>query len=97
MATALSSVHKGSEFVKDYCCDACESKNIVEIAEMYCEICLKCICENCIYHHGQLNANHGIYGRKDKKKWSLTKKMANFIQTCDAHTDKKLEMFCEGH
>ncbi|XP_052256923.1 uncharacterized protein LOC127862031 [Dreissena polymorpha] len=97
MATTLSSVQKSSDFVKDYCCDACESKQMVETAEMYCETCLKCYCGKCIYHHGQLFANHTTYGRGDMSKWPLTKKMDNFIQTCEAHTDKKLEMFCEDH
>ncbi|XP_052267329.1 uncharacterized protein LOC127869077 [Dreissena polymorpha] len=97
MATSLSSVQKGSDFVKDYCCDACESKQIVETAETYCETCLKCFCGNCIKHHDQLYANHSIYERGDMSKWPLTKKMDSFIQTCAAHTDKKLEMFCEDH
>ncbi|KAH3806106.1 uncharacterized protein LOC127834645 [Dreissena polymorpha] len=97
MATALSSVHRSSDFVKDYFCDACESKQMVETAEMYCETCQKCFCGKCIKHHGQLYANHVIYGRGDMNKWPLTKKIDNFIQTCEAHTDKKLEMFCDDH
>ncbi|KAH3855140.1 hypothetical protein DPMN_097701, partial [Dreissena polymorpha] len=97
MATSFSPVHKSSDLVKDYCCGACRSRSIEEIAEMYCETCLKCFCGKCIFHHSQLYADHITYGRGDMNKWPLTKKMEDFLYKCEIHKDKKLKMFCKDH
>ncbi|KAH3876240.1 hypothetical protein DPMN_000077 [Dreissena polymorpha] len=97
MATPLGSVHKSSDLVKDFCCGACKSRSIEEIAEIYCETCLKCFCGKCIYLHGQLYADHITYGTEDMNKWPVTKKMEDFLFKCENHKDKKLKMFCKDH
>ncbi|KAH3799957.1 uncharacterized protein LOC127839332 [Dreissena polymorpha] len=97
MATSIGSVHNSSDLVKDYVCDACESKNIQGIADYFCAICLKFFCGKCIYQHDQLYANHSKYGREETNKWPLTKAVEDLLLKCNVHKDNKLKMFCQDH
>ncbi|KAH3722029.1 hypothetical protein DPMN_064978 [Dreissena polymorpha] len=72
-------------------------KNIQEIAEWYCETCLKCFCSQCNHHHSQLYSYHTTCGRGDLNKWPLTKKIEDFLQKSDVHKDERLKMFCQDH
>ncbi|XP_052234919.1 uncharacterized protein LOC127847208 [Dreissena polymorpha] len=97
MATSVDSVNDSSDFVKDYSCVACESKNIEISADVFCETCLKCFCQTCLYHHDQMFVNHVTYGRGESNKWPLTKTTEDLLLKCDVHNSKTLKMFCQDH
>ncbi|XP_052236955.1 uncharacterized protein LOC127848500 isoform X2 [Dreissena polymorpha] len=97
MATSVDAVHKSLDLVKDYSCLSCESKNIKESAEFFCETCLKCFCNKCLYHHDQIYVNHLKYGREETNKWPLAKKMEDLLLKCDVHSNNNLGMFCQDH
>ncbi|XP_052265698.1 uncharacterized protein LOC127868122 [Dreissena polymorpha] len=97
MATSVDSVHKSSDSVKDYLCSPCESKNKEASAEIFCETCLKCFCEECLHYHDHIFVNHLKYGRGETNKWPLTKTMEDLLLKCDVHNNKKLKMFCQDH
>ncbi|XP_052249462.1 uncharacterized protein LOC127857134 [Dreissena polymorpha] len=99
MATSSSqgSINESSDFVKDYLCVVCESKHIQASAEFFCEICLKCFCEKCVYHHDQIFVNHSTYGRGEANKWPLAKEIEDLLLKCDIHNSKELKMFCQDH
>ncbi|KAH3750225.1 hypothetical protein DPMN_184744 [Dreissena polymorpha] len=98
MATfSQSAVGKGSDSFTDYCCSPCQEHEIDQWAEFYCDNCLKFYCAKCINLHGQLFGKHVTYGRGDTSKWPVSKEVEDFIQKCDLHEDKRLEMFCNDH
>ncbi|XP_052252512.1 uncharacterized protein LOC127859294 [Dreissena polymorpha] len=97
MATSVGSVHTSSDIVKDYDCDGCKSKTIQASADSFCETCLKCFCEKCLYYHDQVFANHLTYGRGEANKWPISKTIEDLLLKCDVHSNKKLKMFCEDH
>ncbi|KAH3749898.1 uncharacterized protein LOC127847746 [Dreissena polymorpha] len=94
---SLSTVGKGSDSFTDFCCSPCLEHKIDQWAEFYCENCLKFYCEKCINLHGQLFGKHVTYGRGETSKWPVCKEVEDFIQKCDLHEDKRLEMFCNDH
>ncbi|KAH3749292.1 uncharacterized protein LOC127846946 [Dreissena polymorpha] len=96
MATSVS-VNDSSDFVKDYSCVACESKNIEISADYFCKTCLKCFCQTCLYYHDQMFVKHLTYGRGESNKWPLTKTTKDLLLKCDVHKSKTLQMFCEDH
>ncbi|XP_052230959.1 uncharacterized protein LOC127844604 isoform X3 [Dreissena polymorpha] len=98
MATfSQSTVDKGSDSFTDFCCSPCLEQNIDQWAEFYCNNCLKFYCAKCINLHGQLFGKHVTYGRGDTSKWPVLKEVEDFLQKCDLHEDKRLEMFCNDH
>ncbi|XP_052251560.1 uncharacterized protein LOC127858436 [Dreissena polymorpha] len=97
MASSVVSVHKSSDFVKDFSCNVCENKNVEVSADFYCETCLKGFCEKCLFHHDQIYFNHLKYGRGETNKWPLAKTMEDLLLKCDVHSNKKLKMFCLDH
>ncbi|XP_052234923.1 tripartite motif-containing protein 66-like isoform X1 [Dreissena polymorpha] len=97
MATSVDSVNDSSDYVKDYSCVACESKNIELCADFFCETCLKCFCQTCLYHHDQMFVNHVTYGRGESNKWPLTKTTEDLLLKCDVHNSETLKMFCQDH
>ncbi|KAH3721207.1 uncharacterized protein LOC127855262 [Dreissena polymorpha] len=99
MATSSqSSIEPGSNEVKDYICNACEDQNYVETsADFYCKQCERFYCGNCIHLHGKLFAKHKYIGRVDIDKWPVSKKVVDFLQTCDVHKDHKIDQFCNLH
>ena len=97
MASSVDSVYLSSDFVNDYSCEVCESKNIQASADFFCEKCSKCFCKKCLYHHDQINVNHLTYGRGETNKWPLAKKLEDLLLKCDVHNNKKLKMFCQDH
>ncbi|XP_052261152.1 uncharacterized protein LOC127865198 [Dreissena polymorpha] len=99
MATSSqSSVEPGSNEVKDYICNACEDQNTVETsADFYCKQCERFYCGNCIHLHGKLFAKHNSIGRVDIDKWPVSKKVVDFLQTCDVHKEHKIDQFCKLH
>ncbi|KAH3869813.1 transcription intermediary factor 1-beta-like [Dreissena polymorpha] len=97
MATSAHSVYESSDFVKDFSCFVCASKNIETSADIFCETCLKCFCQNCLYHHDQMFVNHSTHGRVEQNKWPLIKTMEDSLLKCDVHNNKKLKMFCQDH
>ncbi|KAH3718635.1 hypothetical protein DPMN_061441 [Dreissena polymorpha] len=98
MATfSQSNVAKGSNAVIDFCCSPCLEHNIYQLAEVYCDNCLKLYCAKCITLHGQLFGKHIAYGRGDTSKWPVAKEVEDFLLKCDLHEDKRLEMFCDDH
>ncbi|KAH3750080.1 uncharacterized protein LOC127848532 [Dreissena polymorpha] len=96
MATFVGSTHKGEDLVKEYSCGACESKNIIQSADVFCEPCLKCFCKNCLHYHDQIFVNHLTYGRGETNKWPPAKTMVELFLKCDSH-NKKLKLFCQDH
>ncbi|XP_052235818.1 uncharacterized protein LOC127847745 isoform X3 [Dreissena polymorpha] len=94
---SLSSVGKGSDSFTDFCCSPCLEHKIDQWAEFYCDNCLKFYCVKCINLHGQLFGKHVTYGRGETSKWPVSKEVEDFIQKCDLHEDKLLEMFCNDH
>ncbi|XP_052235695.1 uncharacterized protein LOC127847674 isoform X5 [Dreissena polymorpha] len=92
-----STVGKGSDSFTDFCCSPCQEHKIDQWAEFYCDNCLKFYCAKCINLHGQLFGKHVTYGRGDTSKWPVCKEVEDFIQKCDLHKDKRLEMFCNDH
>ncbi|XP_052255547.1 uncharacterized protein LOC127861185 isoform X1 [Dreissena polymorpha] len=94
---AAGSVYKSSDLVMDYCCDACKEKHIEESAESFCKTCTKLFCGKCINLHSQLYEKHVSFGRGDMNKWPISKKIEDFLQTCEIHEDEKLKMFCQDH
>ncbi|XP_052235698.1 uncharacterized protein LOC127847674 isoform X8 [Dreissena polymorpha] len=92
-----STVGKGSDSFTDFCCSPCLEHKIDQWAEFYCDNCLKFYCAKCINLHGQLFGKHVTYGRGDTSKWPVSKEVEDFIQKCDLHEDKRLEMFCNDH
>ncbi|KAH3750246.1 hypothetical protein DPMN_184766 [Dreissena polymorpha] len=92
-----STVGKGSDSFTDFCCSPCQEHKIDQWAEFYCDNCLKFYCAKCINLHGQLFGKHVTYGRGDTSKWPVSKEVEDFIQKCDLHEDKRLEMFCNDH
>ncbi|XP_052268725.1 uncharacterized protein LOC127870108 [Dreissena polymorpha] len=99
MATSSqSSVECSSNEVKDYICNACEDQNTVETsADFYCKQCERFYCGNCIHLHGKLFAKHNSIGRVDIDKWPVSKKVVDFLQTCDVHKEHKIDQFCNLH
>ena len=97
MATSVGSVHKSSDIVKDYSCVGCKSKNIEKSADIFCETCMKCFCEKCLYYHDQVFVNHLTYGRRETNKWPLEEAIENLLLKCDVHNKEKLKMFCQDH
>jgi hypothetical protein len=99
MATSSkSSVYQGSNEVKDYICNACEDQNNVETsADFYCKQCDRFYCGNCIDAHGKALAKHTVFGRAEIDKWPVSKKVVDFLQTCDFHKDHKIDNFCNLH
>ncbi|KAH3879679.1 uncharacterized protein LOC127876370 [Dreissena polymorpha] len=99
MATSSqSSVELGSHEVKDYICNACEDQNNVETsADFYCKQCERFYCGNCIDPHGKVFAKHTTFGRVERDKWPVSKKVVDFLQTCDVHKDHKIDQFCNLH
>ncbi|KAH3749885.1 hypothetical protein DPMN_184400 [Dreissena polymorpha] len=94
---SFSTVGKGSHSFTDFCCSPCLEHKIDQWAEFYCDNCLKFYCEKCINLHGQLFGKHVTYGRGETSKWPVSKEVEDFIQKCDLHEDKRLEMFCYDH
>ncbi|KAH3779388.1 hypothetical protein DPMN_157190 [Dreissena polymorpha] len=90
---------KGSDSVIDFCCSPCQEHNIDQLAEFYCNNCLKFYCakSKCINLHGELFGKHVTYGRKDPSKWPVAKEVEDFLQKCDLHEDKRLELYCDDH
>ncbi|KAH3805601.1 hypothetical protein DPMN_133906 [Dreissena polymorpha] len=99
MATSSpSSVELGSDEVKDYICNACEDQNNVETrADFFCKQCERFYCGNCIDSHGKALAKHTTFGRVEIDKWPVSKKVVDFLQTCDVHKDHKIDQFCNLH
>ena len=99
MATSSqSSVELGSHEVKDYICNACEDQNNVETsADFYCKQCERFYCGNCIDPHGKVFAKHTTFGRVEIDNWPVSKKVVDFLQTCDVHKDHKIDQFCNLH
>ncbi|KAH3717996.1 uncharacterized protein LOC127855906 [Dreissena polymorpha] len=98
MATySKSTVASGSDSFRDFCCFPCLENKIDQWADFYCENCQKFYCAKCINRHGQLFGTHVTYGRGDTSKWPVAKEVEDFLQKCDLHEDKHLEMFCEDH
>ncbi|KAH3720408.1 uncharacterized protein LOC127856275 [Dreissena polymorpha] len=98
MATfSQSTVDKGCDSFTDFCCSPCLEHNIDQWAEFYCDNCLKFYCGECLNLHGQLFSKHVAYGRGDTSKWPVSKEVEDFLQKCDLHEDKRLEMFCHDH
>ncbi|KAH3718903.1 hypothetical protein DPMN_061729 [Dreissena polymorpha] len=99
MATSSqSSVELGSHEVKDYICNACEDKtNVEKSADFYCKQCERFYCGNCIDPHGNALAKHTTFGRVEIDKWPVSKKVVDFLQTCDVHKDHTIDKFCNLH
>ncbi|KAH3749142.1 hypothetical protein DPMN_183633 [Dreissena polymorpha] len=98
MATfSQSTIDKGSYTVTDFLCSTCEDKKLDNIADFYCESCVKFFCGNCINLHSQLFTKHDTFGREHMKKWPVTKKVEDFLLKCDVHKDENLKMFCDEH
>ncbi|XP_052247474.1 uncharacterized protein LOC127855724 [Dreissena polymorpha] len=98
MATySTSTVASGSDSFIDFCCFPCSEHKIDQWADFYCENCQKFYCAKCINLHSQLFGTHVTYGRGDTSKWPVAKEVEDFLQKCDLHDDKHLEMFCEDH
>ncbi|XP_052235683.1 uncharacterized protein LOC127847672 isoform X1 [Dreissena polymorpha] len=98
MATfSQTTLGKGSDLFTDFCCSPCLEHKIDQWAEFYCDNCLKFYCAKCTNLHGQLFGKHVTYGRGDTSKWPVSKEVEDFIQKCDLHEDKRLEMFCNDH
>ncbi|KAH3898622.1 hypothetical protein DPMN_022859 [Dreissena polymorpha] len=96
--SSQSSVELGSHEVKDYICNACEDQNNVETsADFYCKQCERFYCGNCIDPHGKVFAKHTTFGRVERDKWPVSKKVVDFLQTCDVHKDHKIDQFCNLH
>ncbi|KAH3776086.1 hypothetical protein DPMN_177499 [Dreissena polymorpha] len=38
-----------------------------------------------------------VFSRGDTSKWPVSKEVEDFLQKCDLHEDKRLEMFCNDH
>ncbi|KAH3718407.1 hypothetical protein DPMN_061211 [Dreissena polymorpha] len=87
----------GSDSLTDFCCSPCLEHKIDKFAEFYCDKCLKFFCAKCIQMHGQLFSKHVTYGRGDSAKWPLPKVVEDFLQQCEFHEEKNLEMFCNEH
>ena len=94
---ATGSVYKSSDLVMDYCCDACKEKHMEVSSEFFCKTCKKLFCGKCINLHSQLYEKHVSFGRGDMNKWPISKKIEDFLQTCEIHEDEKLKMFCQDH
>ncbi|XP_052247084.1 uncharacterized protein LOC127855482 [Dreissena polymorpha] len=98
MATfSQSTVDKGSDSIIDFCCSPCLEHKTRQWAEFYCDNCLKLYCAKCVTLHSQLFGTHMTYGRSDTSKWPVSKEVEDFLQKCDLHEDKHLEMFCDDH
>ncbi|XP_052257420.1 uncharacterized protein LOC127862370 [Dreissena polymorpha] len=99
MATSSQSpVELGSHEVKDYICNACEDKtNVEKSADFYCKQCERFYCGNCIDPHGNALAKHTTFGRVEIDKWPVSKKVVDFLQTCDVHKDHTIDKFCNLH
>ncbi|KAH3718052.1 hypothetical protein DPMN_060850 [Dreissena polymorpha] len=98
MATySKSTVASGSDSFIDFCCFPCLENKIDQWADFYCENCQKFYCAKCINLHSQLFGTHVTYRRGDTSKWPVAKEVEDFLQKCDLHDDKHLEMFCEDH
>ncbi|KAH3749735.1 uncharacterized protein LOC127847204 [Dreissena polymorpha] len=100
MATnSQSSVENGSDEVKDYICNACEDHNNVETsADFYCKQCDRFYCGNCLELHGKVFAKHTVFERFYLyEEWPVSKKLVEFMQTCDEHKDHKIDKFCNLH
>ncbi|XP_052247478.1 uncharacterized protein LOC127855727 [Dreissena polymorpha] len=98
MATySKSTVASGSDSFIDFCCFPCLEHKIDQWADFYCKNCQKFYCAKCINLHSQLFGTHVTYGRGDTSKWPVSKEVEDFLQKCDHHDDKHLEMFCEDH
>ena len=89
----MSTLAIGSDEVKDYCCSTCEELTIEVDADVYCETCLKFYCRKCIHHHSQLFKTHSPYGRNNMNKWTVSKKLMEFLFNCEEHNENKIEMF----
>ncbi|XP_052211973.1 uncharacterized protein LOC127831032 isoform X1 [Dreissena polymorpha] len=92
-----STEDKGSDSFIDFCCSPCHEHKTVQWAEFYCDNCEKFYCAKCINLHGQLFGTHATYGRGDTSKWPVSKEVEDFLQKCDLHEDKRLEMYCNDH
>ncbi|XP_052248220.1 tripartite motif-containing protein 45-like [Dreissena polymorpha] len=98
---ATSAFSRNFDLVKYYCCTICEKERSVEIdAEFYCKKCRKYYCKPCIQSHRQ----HGWwfnkkspYGKDKIMKWPRSKKMENYLITCDIHKDEKITILCNSH
>ncbi|KAH3881821.1 hypothetical protein DPMN_005748 [Dreissena polymorpha] len=99
MATSSqSSVKPSSNEVKDYICNACEDQNNAETsADFYCKQCKRFYCGNCIDPHGKTLAKHTTFGRVEIDKWPVSKKVVDFLHTCDVHKEHKIDQFCNLH
>ncbi|XP_052214273.1 uncharacterized protein LOC127832681 isoform X2 [Dreissena polymorpha] len=92
-----STIEKGSDMVQDFLCSTCEYEKLDEMADYYCESCVKFYCQKCICMHSQLFKKHSTHGRGDMKKWPVAKKVEDFLLKCDVHKDENLDMFCKDH
>ncbi|XP_052277858.1 uncharacterized protein LOC127876560 isoform X2 [Dreissena polymorpha] len=98
---ATSAFSRNFDLVKYYCCTICEKKRSVEIdAEFYCKKCCKYYCKPCIHSHRQ----HGWwfnkkspYGKDKIMKWPRSKKMENYLITCNIHKNETITALCNGH
>ncbi|XP_052248283.1 uncharacterized protein LOC127856229 isoform X2 [Dreissena polymorpha] len=99
MATfSQSTVDRGSDSIIDFSCSPCLEHKTYKLAEFHCDNCQKFFCAECITLHGQLFGKHVTYGlRGDTSKWPVSKEVEDFLQKCDLHEDKCLEMYCSDH
>ncbi|XP_052237683.1 uncharacterized protein LOC127848996 [Dreissena polymorpha] len=98
MATfSQTTIKKGSDIVQDFLCSTCEDEKRQELADFYCESCVKFYCQTCFHLHGQLFKKHSPHGRSDMKKWPIAKKVEDFLFKCDVHKEENLSMFCKDH
>ncbi|XP_052262164.1 uncharacterized protein LOC127866011 [Dreissena polymorpha] len=98
---ATSAFSRNFDLVKYYCCTICEKERSVEIdAEFYCKKCRKYYCKPCIHSHrkhGWWFNKKSPYGKDKIMKWPRSKKMENYLITCNIHKDETITALCNGH
>ncbi|KAH3874648.1 hypothetical protein DPMN_037899 [Dreissena polymorpha] len=98
MAAYVNSLlNKGSDTVQDYCCTACEERNIIIDAVSYCKRCAKYFCDKCNTPHKTLYEHHSVLGRGDLDKWPVAKVTVDIVEKCLEHPEEKIKLFCYGH
>ncbi|XP_052284810.1 uncharacterized protein LOC127881167 isoform X2 [Dreissena polymorpha] len=96
MEAASVSLQKSDlETIAAYLCSTCKNKNTE--AEAYCKNCNSCFCGKCVNLHNQLFQDHPSYGPEEMEKWPVAMATQEFLENCEVHKGKKLELFCEDH
>ncbi|WAQ95598.1 hypothetical protein MAR_028288, partial [Mya arenaria] len=91
-----SAVCQRSDLIYDFVCSPCKDDGLNNEAQFFCDECKKYYGNTCVRLHNKLFRTHSVLGRQEVSKW-LGYAGLSPMETCDKHSDRKLELLCEDH